>query len=83
MTESKVAFHVRDTETDRLVRKLARSKGVGLTDAVKLAVRNELQREAEVTPLRERLRKVAAPLADYRPTGKRADKKFFDELSSA
>lgn len=74
-------FHVRDEETDKLVRKLARAKGVGLTDAVKLAVRNELQREAEVTPLRGRLREITAPLANYPPTGKRADKKFFDELS--
>jgi antitoxin VapB len=76
-------FHVRDDETDRLVRKLARAKGLGLTDAVKLAVRNELQRETQITPLRDRLRKIPAPLADYRPTGKRADKKFFDELSGA
>lgn len=76
-------FHVRDAETDRLVRKLARAKGVGLTDAVKLAVRNEIQREAQVTPLRDRLRTIVAPLADYPRTGKRADKKFFDELSGA
>jgi antitoxin VapB len=74
-------FHVRDAETDRLVRKLARAKGVGLTDAVKLAVSNEIQREAQVTPLRVRLRMIVAPLADYPRTGKRADKKFFDELS--
>ena len=76
-------FHVRDAETDKLVRRLARTKGVGLTDAVKLAVQNELQREAQVTPLRDRLRKITAPLADYPRTGKRADKRFFDELSGA
>jgi antitoxin VapB len=76
-------FHVRDAETDTLVRKLARAKGLGLTEAVKLAVRNELQRAAEETPLRERLRKIAAQLADYPRTGKRADKEFFDELSGA
>lgn len=74
-------FHVRDAETDTLVRELARAKGLGLTDAVKLAVRNELQRAAEAAPLRERLRQIAAPLADYPPTGLAADKKFFDELS--
>lgn len=76
-------FHVRDEETDRLVRKLARAKGVGLTDAVKLAIRNELRREVEVIPLRDRLRKITASLASYRPSGKRAKKKFFDELSGA
>lgn len=76
-------FHVRDEETDKLVRKLARAKGLGLTDAVKLAVGNELRREAEITPLRDRLREVTAPLANYPRTGKRADKKFFDDLSGA
>ncbi len=76
-----MSFHVRDAETDKLVRKLARAKGVGLTDAVKLAVRNELLREAEVIPLRDRLRKLTAPLADYPRIGQHADKKFFDELS--
>ena len=74
-------FHVRDAETDMLVRELARVKGVGLTDAVKLAVRNELQRAGEATPLRERLRKIAMPLKEYRRSGKAADKRFFDELS--
>jgi len=76
-------FHVRDAETDTLVRKLARAKGMGLTEAVRLAVRNELQRAAEATPLRDRLRKIAARLDDYPSTGKRADKKFFDEISGA
>ena len=74
-------FHVRDAETDMLVRELAHAKGLGLTDAVKLAVRNELQRAAETTPLRARLRAIAAPLADYPPTGMTADKQFFDVLS--
>ena len=76
-------FHVRDAETDTLVRRLARAKGLGLTEAVKLAVGNELQRAAEETPLRERLRTITAPLAAYPRTGKRADKEFFDELSGA
>lgn len=74
-------FHVRDAEADALVRELARAKGIGLTDAVKLAVRNELKRAAEATPLRERLRRIAAPLAEYPSTGLMADKSFFDDLS--
>ena len=74
-------FHVRDDETDTLVRELARAKGIGLTEAVRLAVRNELRRAAEATPLRERLRKIVAPLADYPATGDAADKEFFDALS--
>ncbi len=60
------------------MRKLARAKGLSLTEAVKLAVRNELQRAAEETPLRDRLRKISAQLAAYPRTGKRAGKAFFD-----
>ena len=37
-----MVFYIRDEETDGLVRQLARRKGVGLTEAVKLAVRHEL-----------------------------------------
>lgn len=74
-------FHVRDNETDALVRELARRRGVGLTEAVKLAVRNELQREAAQEPLRERLRKIAEPLAAYENRDGKPDKEFFDWLS--
>jgi antitoxin VapB len=38
-----MAFHVRDSEKDLLVRTLARKRGIGLTDAIKLAVGNELK----------------------------------------
>ena len=40
-----MALHLRDVETDRLVRLLVERKGVPLTEDVKLAVRNELGRE--------------------------------------
>lgn len=54
-----MAFHVRDLETDALVRKLAREKGVGITQAIKLAVDAELRREtSERPPLRERIRAI-------------------------
>jgi antitoxin VapB len=76
-------FHVRDDETDSLVRELARRRGVGLTEAVKLAVRNELKAEAAQVPLRDRLRRIAAGIAAYPDTGKKADKKFFDTLSES
>jgi antitoxin VapB len=74
-------FHVRDEETDSLVRELARRKRVGLTEAVKVAVRNELKAEAAQVPLRDRLRKIAEAIAAYPDTGAKADKKFFDDLS--
>ena len=74
-----MAFHVRDKETDTLVRELARVKGVGLTEAVKLATEAELKREREKLPLYERIR----PL-QVRGFGKQdlsTDKAFFDSLN--
>ncbi|WP_283536018.1 type II toxin-antitoxin system VapB family antitoxin [Methylorubrum extorquens] len=51
-----MALHLRDAETDRLVGLLAERKGVPLTEAVKLAVRNELEREERRPGLWERLK---------------------------
>jgi antitoxin VapB len=76
-----MAFHVRDGETDALVRELARREGVGLTEAVKLAVREKLQSGEKQVPLRERLKKIADEIAKYPDTGLKVDKEFFDELS--
>jgi antitoxin VapB len=76
-----MAFHIRDQETDTLVRALARQKGVGLTEAVKLAVQGELKREREAVPLWERLKPIQDRVLAHPPTGLEADKAFFDELS--
>ncbi|MFI4974629.1 MAG: type II toxin-antitoxin system VapB family antitoxin [Caulobacterales bacterium] len=74
-------FHIRDPETDNLVRELARKRSVGLTEAVKLAVTAELRRDAEKVPLRERIRPLQAEVAAWPRTGRKADKAFFDHLS--
>ncbi len=74
-------FHIRDEETDALVRELARKRNTSLTEAVKVAVRHELRREEDEIPLRDRLRRIADSLAEYRDTGEPIDKAFFDELS--
>jgi antitoxin VapB len=76
-----MAFHIRDPEADSLVRELARREGVGLTEAVKIAVRDRLaQADARPSP-REAIRKIQAELARYPETGLKADKAFFDEMS--
>jgi antitoxin VapB len=72
---------IRDELTDRLVRKLARRKGLGLTEAVRLAVENELRREEEAVPLRQRLRPLQHRIAARPATGLEADKAFYDDLS--
>ena len=72
---------IRDEVTDRLVRKLAKQKGLGLTEAVRLAVENELRRDEEAIPLRRRLRPLQNRIAARPATGLEADKAFYDELS--
>lgn len=77
-----MAFHVRDTATDTLVRKLAGQRGVGLTEAVRLAVSAELRREeAEGAEKLLRMREISDELARRPRTGLKADKAFFDEMS--
>jgi len=74
-------FHLRDPEADRLVRALARRRGLSLTDAVKEAAREALDRDKDEPPIRDRLKKIAETLKAYPRTGDRADKTFFDGLS--
>lgn len=77
-----MAFHVRDTATDTLVRKLAGQRGVGLTEAVRLAVEAELGRKnAEVEERLRRMRAISDEVAKWPRTGLKADKAFFDEMS--
>jgi len=76
-----MAFHVRNRETERLVRELARRRKLGLTDAVHFAVSNELRRQGgslweRIAPLRRSLR---ARIKDPRPV----TKAFRDSLYEA
>jgi antitoxin VapB len=73
-------FHVRDPETDTLVRELARRKGVGLTEAIKQAVGAELAREVADDRL-AKVREIQARIAARGRSGLKADKAFFDDLS--
>jgi antitoxin VapB len=75
-----MAFHVRDPETDALVRKLAKQKGVGLTEAIREAARNELEREEGKLSLWERTADIRAEIASWPKTGLKADKAFFDDM---
>ena len=76
-----MALHIRDVETDRLVRTLAERKGIPLTEAVKLAVVNELRREDEKLSLWERVRPIQDRILTRPATGLEADKAFYDDLS--
>ncbi|WP_375454093.1 type II toxin-antitoxin system VapB family antitoxin [uncultured Methylobacterium sp.] len=76
-----MALHIRDAEADRLVRALAERKGIALTEAIKLAVRNELRREEDKPSLWERLKPLHERVAARPATGLVADKAFYDSLN--
>lgn len=82
-----MAFHIRDPETDRIVRDLAARTGVTLTDAVREAAAEKLARieqaqvKADKRPLRERIGDIQDRVAKRGRTGLKADKAFFDWLS--
>lgn len=74
-------IHVRDLATDRLVRRLAARSGVGLTEAIRTAVENELRRLETETPLFERVAAIRRRIAPRLKEAEQTDKEFFDELS--
>ena len=74
-------LYIKDDATAALVAELARRRGTTKQDAVRLAVRAELDRDKATPPLRDRF---AALRTRYRlppATRLKADKAFFDELS--
>jgi antitoxin VapB len=75
-----VPLNIRNEEVNQLAAKLAKSRGVTKTDAVRLALENELRRLASDVPLRERLRPIQERVVAREPTGLAADKAFYDSL---
>ena len=75
-------FHVRDAEADAMVRQYSEDNRVGITDAIKLAVRRarEADDKARVEKL-ARMRTVSDRVAALPDTGLKVDKAFFDEMS--
>ncbi len=76
-----MALNIRSSAVNRLAEKLAARTHLSKTDAVKLALENELRRIDEVQPLRERLRPLQERVMARPATGLEADKAFYDELS--
>ena len=76
-----MAFHIRDPETDRLARELARLQGDGITGAVKSALEAKLAEERRKVPLLERIKDITDEIAAAPKTGQKADKAFYDWLS--
>lgn len=74
-------LYIKDDATARLVAKLAGLHGISKQEAVRMAVQGELDRAAEMVPLRERFAALRRAHRLPPPTGKPADKAFFDALS--
>lgn len=77
-----MAFHIKNPETDALLRKVAKAKGVSLTAAIHEALEHELQREGgeedfvhKALEFGRRLRKQGDP-SKALPV----DKEFIDSL---
>jgi antitoxin VapB len=74
-------LYIKDDATAQLVAQLAKQRGITKQDAVKLAVRAELDRSDQAVPLRVRFAALRALHPLPPATGDLADKAFFDELS--
>jgi antitoxin VapB len=75
-------LNIRNEAINQLAQKLAARKHTNKTDAVKLALENELRRIMdEALPLRERLRPIQDRVLARPATGMDADKASYDELS--
>ena len=74
-------LNIRSETANQLAEILATRLATSKTEAVARALRNELQRLDEATPLRERLRPLQARVLSRPATGLPADTAFYDDLS--
>jgi antitoxin VapB len=74
-------LNIRNEVVNQLAATLAVRKRVNKTDAIRMALENELRRLDEALPLRDRLRALQERVLSRPATGLEADKAFYDELS--
>jgi antitoxin VapB len=74
-------LNIRNEAVNELAERLAVRKRMNKTDAVRIALENELRRLDEAVPLRDRLRPLQERVLSRPATGLEADKAFYDELS--
>lgn len=75
-------LNIKDEEVDRLARQLARRTGETITDAVRAALKERLQRlrTAKEAPLSERIMAIARRLSEHKPLTDKSGKELMDEL---
>ena len=74
-------LNIRSEIVNQLAERLAARRRVNKTDAVRIALQNELRRLDEAVPLRDRVRLLQERVLRRPATGMEADKAFYDELS--
>ena len=74
-------LNIRSETVNHLADRLAARKRVSKTEAVRLALENELRRLDETLPLIERLKPLQDRVASWPKTGLEADKAFYDWLN--
>ena len=79
-----MVIHVKDEETDALVRELAESRGIALTAAIKEAAREALAADrkarAPQPSLEDRIKPILDRLDRLPRSAVKTDKAFFDDL---
>jgi antitoxin VapB len=76
-----IPLNIRNEVVSQLAERLAARRQINKTDAVRIALENELRRLDEAVPLRDRLRPLQQRVLSRPATGLEADKAFYDELS--
>ena len=76
-----MALNIRSRKVNELAGELAAKLHVTKTEAVRIALENELRRSEDKVPLQEKIKQLQERVAAYPDTGLEADKAFFDELS--
>ncbi len=76
-------LNIRNEQVNRLAEALADRLRLSKTEAVKLALENELDRLNQAIPLKERLRPIQDRIRKRPATGLEAGKDFYDDLSDS
>ena len=78
-----MTIYIKDSETDKAVRQLAKLRGVSLTDAIRKAVEQALaeERAQQNEDFLAKIHELQKEVASYPPSGLEADKAFYDWLS--
>jgi antitoxin VapB len=76
-----MTIYIKDPATDAAVRKLAKKRGLTLTEAIRQAVEKDLESDKKLLSLHERLKPLLDRIDKYPRTGLQADKAFYDWLS--